>query len=197
MSTIHLFHNSTSNESLFMKNKSLFVGIGIGMLFGVGMVIGTVIGMKSNEQVNSYEIDGMLLRAAASDSSENFSMATGSVSDQAEGAFFLDTLTGDLQCIVPYARTGGFGGHFKTNVFNDLQVQRTKKPRLLMVTGVSQFIGSNRPGNCLVYIVDATTGNFAAYAVPWNRQLESTGRPQSGALVALKVGQARNITLGQ
>ena len=84
-----------------------------------------------------------------------------------------------------------------TNVFNDLQVQRTKKPRLLMVTGVSQFIGSNRPGNCLVYIVDATTGNFAAYAVPWNRQLESTGRPQSGALVALKVGQARNITLGQ
>ena len=57
-----------------MKNKSLFVGIGIGMLFGVGMVIGTVIGMKSNEQVNSYEIDGMLLRAAASDSSENLSL---------------------------------------------------------------------------------------------------------------------------
>ena len=120
MSTIYLFPNSTSNEGLFMKNKSLFVGIGIGMLFGIGMVIGTVIGMKSNEQINSFEIDGMVLRAAASDSSENFSMATGSVSDQAEGAFFLDTLTGDLQCIVPYARTGGFGGHFKTNVFNDL-----------------------------------------------------------------------------
>ena len=93
MSTIYLFPNSTSNEGLFMKNKSLFVGIGIGMLFGIGMVIGTVIGMKSNEQINSFEIDGMVLRAAASDSSENFSMATGSVSDQAEGAFFLDTLT--------------------------------------------------------------------------------------------------------
>ena len=180
-----------------MRNKSLFVGIGIGMLFGIGMVIGTVIGMKSNEQTDLFKIDGVVLKAADSDSSENFSIATGAVSDQAEGAFFLDALTGDLQCIVPYARTGGFGGHFKTNVFNDLQVQRTKKPRLLMVTGNAQFIGNQRPGNSLVYIVDATTGNFAAYAVPWNRQLESTGRPQSAALVALKVGQARNITLGQ
>ena len=180
-----------------MKNKSLFVGIGIGLLFGIGMVTGTLIGLKSERSAATVEIDGMVLKAAGSDSSDNFSLATGSISEAAEGAFFLDTLTGDLQCIVPYARTGQFGGHFKTNVFGDLQVQRTKKPRLLLVTGDVQFLGTNRPGNTLVYVVDATTGNFASYYVPWNRQLESTGRPQSGALVALKVGQARNITLGQ
>lgn len=180
-----------------MKNRSLIAGIGIGLLFGISMVIGTVIGMKSSEQVSTFDLDGLVLKAAASDSSDNFSVATGAISDQAEGAFFLDALTGDLQCIVPYARTGQFGGIFKTNVFNDLQVQRTKKPRLLMVTGESQFIGNPRPGNCLVYIIDATTGNFATYYVPWNRQLESTGRPQTGVLVKMYAGQARNITLGQ
>lgn len=182
-----------------MKNKSLFVGIGIGILFGIGMVLGTVVGMKSNPLSTTFEIDGMVLEAAASDSSDNFSLATGSVSDQAEGAFFLDALTGDLQCIVPYTRVNAIvGGHFKTNVFNDLQVQRTKKPRLLMVIGEAQFAGNPRPGNCLVYILDATTGNFAVYAVPWDRQAESTGRPQlNGLLRTVKVGQARNITLGQ
>ena len=180
-----------------MRNKSLLFGIGVGLLFGLGMVAGTVIGLKSEQNAATFEIDGMVLKAAGSDSSDNFSLATGAISDQAEGAFFLDALTGDLQCIIPYPRTGQIGGHFKTNVFNDLQVQRTKKPRLLMVTGDVQFVGNNRPGNSLVYIVDATTGNFAAYYVPWNRQMESTGRPQNGILVALKVGQARNITLGQ
>ena len=55
------------NESLFMRNKSLFVGIGIGMLFGIGMVIGTVVGMKSNEQTDLFKIDGVVLKAAASD----------------------------------------------------------------------------------------------------------------------------------
>ena len=148
-----------------MRNKSLLLGIGVGLLFGLGMVAGTVIGLKSEQNAATFEIDGMVLKAAGSDSSDNFSLATGAISDQAEGAFFLDALTGDLQCIIPYARTGQIGGHFKTNVFNDLQVQRTKKPRLLMVTGDVQFVGNNRPGNSLVYIVDATTGNFAAYYV--------------------------------
>ena len=71
------------------RNKSLLLGIGVGLLFGLGMVAGTVIGLKSEQNAATFEIDGMVLKkAAGSDSSDNFSLATGAISDQAEGAFF-------------------------------------------------------------------------------------------------------------
>jgi len=182
-----------------MKNRAFIIGLGCGLLLGVGMVIGTMIGMTtaSSDSATAFEVDGVILQAATGDSSDKFCMATGKVSDTAEGLFLLDGLTGDLQCLVPYTRTGTFGGIFKTNVFNDLKVQRSKTPRFIMVTGEASFAGNNRPGNCIVYIVDASTGNYAAYAVPWNRQLETTGRPQQGQLLGMTSGQARNITIQQ
>jgi len=66
-----------------------------------------------------------------------------------------------------------------------------------MVTGEANFSGNPRPGNCIVYIVDASTGNYAAYGVPWNRQMETTGRAQQGLLLGLTSGQARNIMIRQ
>ncbi len=180
-----------------MRNKSFLIGLGCGLLLGVGMVIGMMIGMSraSSDSTTAFEVDGMVLQAATGDSSDKFCMATGKVSDSAEGVFLLDGLTGDLQCLVPYTRSATFGGIFKTNVFNDLKVQRSKTPRFLMVTGEANFTGNNRPGNCIVYIVDASTGNYAAYGVPWNRQMETAGRPQQGLLLGMTSGQARNITI--
>ncbi len=184
-----------------MKNRSFVLGIGCGLLFGVGMVIGTIVGISTTATppaaTAGFEIDGKVLQAAAGASSDKFAIATGKVSDSAEGVFMLDGLTGDLQCLVPYTRTGAFGGLFKTNVFKDLNIQGTKAPRFIMVTGEANFSGNPRPGNCIVYIVDASTGNYAAYGVPWNRQMETTGRAQQGLLLGLTSGQARNIMIRQ
>ena len=121
-----------------MKNRSFVLGVGCGLLFGVGMVIGTIVGISTTAtpkiSTAGFEIDGKVLQAAAGDSSDKFAIATGLISDTAEGVFMLDGLTGDLQCLVPYTRTGQFGGIFKTNVFNDLKIQGTKTPRFIMVT---------------------------------------------------------------
>jgi hypothetical protein len=182
-----------------MNKRSFILGVGCGLLFGVGMVIGTIVGISTsvtpNASIAGFEIDGKVLQAAAGDSSDKFAIATGRVSDTAEGVFMLDGLTGDLQCIVPYTRTGAFGGLFTTNVFADLKIQGTKTPRFVMVTGEANFSGNARPGNCIVYVVDASTGNYAAYGIPWNRQMETTGRAQQGKLQGLTSGQARNIMI--
>jgi hypothetical protein len=180
-----------------MKNRFFVLGVGCGLLFGVGMVIGTIVGISANVTPNAavagFEIDGKFLQAAAGDSSDKFAIATGKISDTAEGVFMLDGLTGDLQCLVPYTRTGKFGGIFTTNVFTDLKILGTKTPRFIMVTGEANFSGNRRAGNCIVYIVDASTGNYAAYGVPWNRQMETVGQAQQGQLHGLTSGSARTI----
>jgi len=182
-----------------MKKRSFILGVGCGLLFGVGMVIGTIVGISTTDTPNAaiagFEIDGKFLQAAAGDSSDQFAIATGKISDTAEGVFMLDGLTGDLQCLVPYTRTATFGGRFTTNVFKDLKINATKPPRFIMVTGEANFSGGRRVGNCIVYIVDASTGNYAAYGVPWDRQMETQGRAQQGLLQGLTSGSARNITV--
>ena len=121
----------------------LFVGLGAGLLVGVGMMIGTMFAMSqatgpaSTQRLSENQIvfPEKALLASATHGSEKFAMATGQVSDDSEGVFFLDYLTGELQCWVVYARTGKFGGLFKGNVLRDLKSGRGKEPKFLMVTG--------------------------------------------------------------
>ena len=119
-------------------------------------------------------------------------VATGPVDEDVEGFFVLDFLTGDLQCQVINSRVGKFGALFRANVRADLGVGQSKKPKFLMVTGLASFnrgAGAIRPGLSAIYVIDANTGKFAAYGVPWSRQLANTVRPQAGALRLLDVGQ--------
>ncbi len=138
-----------------------------------------------------------LLHASTAATSSTMAVATGQVGVDAEGIFFLDFITGDLQCLVYYPRAGSFGARFFTNVFQQLPgVGRNSQ--FLMVTGTAIPTGVSvgpRPGNCLVYVTDATSGMFAAYAVPWDRTAESGGRLQSGPLVFVGGGPIRNFQL--
>lgn len=171
-------------------------GFAAGLLLGVGMLIGSwLTGFGSGETELSFPRP---LHATATDRSTSFSMATGPVADGVEGVFFLDFLTGELQCWVIYSRTGDFGAKFSINVLNDLSIQQGKKPSFLMVTGAATFprgTGASRPGNCVVYVADANTGNVAAYYIPWNRGLETTARPQAAPLILLRKGQVRNLQI--
>ncbi|MFM8172229.1 MAG: hypothetical protein ACKN81_01675 [Pirellulaceae bacterium] len=132
------------------------------------------------------------LHAAASHGTTTMAIATGSISEEAEGVFFLDYLSGDLQCWVYNPRTGGFGGKFATNVL--AAMPSSKNPEYLMVTGMAvprQITGNARPANCIVYVMNVQEGMFAAYGVPWNRTMENAGQPQAGALIPIAGGQIR------
>jgi hypothetical protein len=137
------------------------------------------------------------LHASASAIGDSMAVATGAVSEDSEGVFFLDFNTGDLQCMVFYPRAGAFGAHYFANVLPALG-GGGKNSKYLMVTGqavVRAGSGNTRPAASLVYITDVTNGTFAAYAVPWDRTAESAGRPQSGPLILVSSGSIRNYRL--
>ncbi len=140
-----------------------------------------------------------LLHASTAATSSTMAVATGQVGIDAEGIFFLDFITGDLQCLVYYPRIGVFGARFYTNVLKQLP-GGGRNSQFLMVTGTAIPTGISvgpRPGNCLVYITDATSGMFAAYAIPWDRTAEAGGRLQSGPLVFVGGGPIRNFQLSE
>lgn len=138
------------------------------------------------------------LLAAAAVSGDTMSMATGPIGRDSEGVFFLDFITGDLQCLVYYPRMGGFGAHYVTNVMQHLGGGAGQNAKYLMLTGqatVTGTTGGARPGGSFVYVTDTTTGIFAAYAVPWNPTAETSGQIQTGALVYVGGGPIRNFQL--
>ncbi len=137
------------------------------------------------------------LMAASAASGDTMAVATGPIGKDSEGIFFLDFITGDLQCLVYYPRAGGFGAHYFGNVLPHLG-GGGKNSKYLMVTGQAIVTGSTggaRPGASLVYVTDTTTGLFAAYAVPWNPTAETSGTVQSGGLVYAGGGPIRNYQL--
>jgi len=190
-------------RSLLHRSKWTFAsGLALGLLVGVGMLVGALSARSFNslDAGAPHPFAEMKLHAMATNSGDTFSMCTGAIADGMEGVFFLDYLTGDLQCMVPNARTGRVGGAYKYNVMADLNVEAgaEKKPQFLMVTGLAAFRttgGDPRPADCILYVADATTGNWVAYSLPWSRQLAATGAPQGGTLLKIGAGKARELAL--
>lgn len=154
-------------------------------IFGLGFWSGSV-------QSRSMTLPPEVLRAAATHGSSTMAIATGPIDDDSEGIFFLDYISGDLQCWVYYPRMGTFGAKFQTNV--RAQLPSGKNPEYLLVTGAAVTTGASsntRPAACLAYVMDVHEGIFAAYGVPWNRSVENSGSPQSGALIPVGGGQIR------
>jgi hypothetical protein len=165
-----------------------------GLLVGMGVLIGSW-----TAKVTPAVFSEIPLQATATDSGEKFAIATGYIADNVEGCFFLDFLTGDMQCWVINSRTGGQGGYFVQNVVGDLGVDGARaNPRYLMVTGQAMISGGSsamKPADCLVYVADSTTGNFAVYTIPWNRQAAAANRPQQSAMKLVFKGSARNLEI--
>ncbi len=151
---------------------------------------------QSNQEPTENSIRWNLpqIDATASASSEKFSIATGLVSPDAEGLFVLDHNSGLLQCNVIYPRVARFLGEFKTNVAEGLGTGG-KGGEYIMVTGQTDFPSSsaNPAASCIIYVMDTGTGNYAAYGIPFNRQLLNSNRPQSGAMVLLHQGTANPL----
>ncbi|TWU23305.1 hypothetical protein Pla52o_28410 [Novipirellula galeiformis] len=132
--------------------------------------------------------------ATAAVTSEKFSMATGPVSEDAEGLFVLDHNSGLLQCSVIYPRAGRFMASFTANVAEAL-ASGGKGGSYMLVTGTADFPrASNRPAApSVVYVLDTATGNYACYGIPFNRQLVNNNQPQMGPMVLIATGTANPL----
>lgn len=135
-----------------------------------------------------------LVDASAAVSSDKFSLATGLVSDDADGLFLLDHNSGLLQCQVIYPRTGQIMGLFTVNVADSIGTGG-KGGDYLMLTGRADFpTSNNNPASpTVVYVMDTATGNYSAYGVPFNKSFVNSNRPQKGGLALVVTGSANPL----
>lgn len=135
-----------------------------------------------------------LIDAATAATSDKFSIATGPVSQEAEGLFVLDHNSGLLQCHVMYPRVAAFRAQFNINVADALGAGG-KGGGYMMVTGGVDFPrSSNRPAaQGVVYVMDTASGNFVCYGIPFDQTSVPNNRPQQGTLVLLHQGSANPV----
>jgi hypothetical protein len=174
--------------------QNLIVGAAFSGMGLLGLVAGFWMGSRSDSPAQAL----IPLSAATADSTDSMAVATGLIGDDMEGVFFIDFNTGDLQCLAFYPRSGAFGAQFYTNVRAQLGGVG-KNSKYLIATGFASQRAATagaRPASSLVYVTDINTGMFAAYAVPWDRNAEATGRAQVGPLVYVGGGPIRNYQLG-
>ena len=164
---------------------------------GAGLVaVGFRAGQRSAVQTSpsSFLEELPLIHATGAVTSEKFSMATGNVSDESEGLFVLDHNSGLLQCSVIYPRSGQFLARFTTNVAETLG-SGANNSKYIMVTGRANFPrASNRPAAAtVVYVMDATTGNYACYGIPFDQTAVPRNQPQQGLMVLIGAGSANPL----
>jgi hypothetical protein len=183
----------------------LVAGVCLGLAIGLATTAGVLLSQRSRESVSQRagdpvrsSFDEIKLHAMGAMGSETLAISTGPVDEESEGVFFLDYLTGDLQCYVMNPRVGKFTGWFKTNVVKDLPVEKGKKPAYIMATGAwnpTRGGGNARPAQCVVYVCDSNTGLFTAYTFPWVKGTGSSLQTQASPMITLDGGRARNLDL--
>jgi hypothetical protein len=174
----------------------LALGLVLGLAIGGGMAIGILLTPRGVAGLPG--LGDLQLKAMASHGSDTFAIATGPVDDDVEGLFTLDFLTGDLNCFVVNPRNGAMGGWFKANVANVLSVERGKKPSYLIATGTINTAGSYsgaRPAASLCYVVDANSGEVAAFTFPWAKAATTAGVQQASEMRLVGKWKARSVDL--
>jgi hypothetical protein len=142
----------------------------------------------------SFQIPAIPAHAVASASSDSFITATGPIDEDVEGIFFLDPVTGELSCWIMNIYTLKFSARFRYDkVVDDLNLKQHKGAKLLMVTGLLNYKNATkmlRPAQSVVYVINTSSGDFAAYTVPWNKNIAREDQ-HHGELRLLDKGKAR------
>ncbi|MCA9265650.1 MAG: hypothetical protein KDA60_17435 [Planctomycetales bacterium] len=167
-----------------------------GLLVAVAFACGWL-ASGSNSATPVWSFPETALHASSTAISEEFSVATGPVSDDAEGIFFLDGITGELTCLVMSPRSGEMNAVFKSKPATDLGAAPGKKPKYLLVTGLVNFRGARvKPAASVAYVIDATAGRYVAYGVPYNPQKSAQNVPQADQMIVLAAGSVRDLGAG-
>jgi hypothetical protein len=138
------------------------------------------------------------LHATATDRVDTFAVATGQVDEEVEALYFLDFLTGDLRAAV-MGRNNAFQGAFAYNVMQDFKLAAGTNPKFLMVTGANQARGGGaaaQQANSVLYVAEVTTGQVAAYTLPWVPGARSRNVPIRASFKPLDKVQFRAAPAG-
>jgi len=151
------------------------------------LVLGVAIGLAVGLNVRGLW-PNVPLHATATHSSERFAIATGPVDASVEAIYVLDYLTGELGAAVINNQLGRFMSVFSYNIAGDFNVTDVKNPKFLMVTGLADVprgYGRNIQTRSVVYIAEASSGQVAAYAIPWTQTYQSARKPQTGSFLPI------------
>ena len=110
------------------------------------------------------------VHAVATHGQDNFAIATGPLDSDVEAIFVLDAITGDLKGASLNVQSRRFNTWYEYNVARDLPVTGSKNAQYRIVTGytnIRQVPAAGQLGRTVVYVAEATTGQVAAYGVPW------------------------------
>jgi hypothetical protein len=153
-----------------------------------GVLLGLVVGLNVSGVWPSIP-----LHATATHGLDKFAIATGLVDDTVEAIYFLDFLTGDLRAGVINPKTGKFNAIYKRNIASDFGAAGAGA-RYLIVTGFADMPRGRanfQYAKSIVYVAEASTGQVAAYTIPWNSAYQAAGKPQQGEFVPLDSAQFR------
>lgn len=133
------------------------------------------------------------MHAIGTDRTEGLAMCTVPLDNDLEGVFFLDFITGQLGGLVLNPTNGQFAGAYQHTVMGDLQVDASKNPRYTLLAGGAALrpAGVQQFAPSVVYVAEATTGNIAAYAIPFNRSNLNMGRSGMQTLQLLQMSPFR------
>lgn len=165
---------------------------------GVALATGVLIGVNQRGGDNRSPLPdwaSIPVQAATAQGHDNFCVATGPVEQDVEAFYFLDFLTGDLRATALNTRQGQFGAFFEYNVAQDFAAAGAKNPKYLMVTGsanIPRGRGGSQIAQSVVYITEATTGQMAAYIMPWSTSMQAAGKVQTGAFLKIADVQLRS-----
>jgi hypothetical protein len=156
---------------------------------GIGILIGFLVNIFLPVQP---------LHAVATQGVDGFALATGAVDNSVEGVYFLDTLTGDLKGAVLNLSNGQFATFYQSNILKDFQVDGSKPPKFLMVTGLAALRhgpSQVQPGLSVVYVMEVNSGVLAAYGVPWNGGRPLVTTAQNNPFILLDRKPLRNVAV--
>lgn len=165
---------------------------------GIGLVAGFLLTSPRDGAESLFPSRPLYASAAAT--SDQFAVATGSIDQDVEGYYTLDFLTGDLQCVVVYPKTGKMGARFRANVLGDLPPERGKRPTYLLVTGNATLPAPAKqlqPARSLAYVLDTATGKFAIYGFAYSAADAGNQKVQDGPMNLIGTNTAREIRGGR
>lgn len=162
-----------------------------GLCLGLGVILGLAAGAF---------LPHAPLHAVATDRADNFVMATGLMSDDMEGVFFLDSLTGELkgQVINPMVQPPTVGVTYTRNVVTDMQIDISKSPKFVMVSGIMPLRplgGTNQFAGSVVYVAELTSGKLACYGMQFNRGAFNNMRGATSEFIPFFIGQVRQAAV--
>ena len=143
------------------------------LAWGSGIVLGLIIGLNMQGLWPSVP-----LHASATHGFDKFAIATGLVDDSVEALYFLDFLTGDMRAAVINPKTGKFNSFFTRNIAADFG-GAGRNSGYLMVTGsvdMPRGTANFQFAKSIVYVAEASTGQVAAYTIPWNSSMQAAGK---------------------